>query len=78
MTSESHLSTLVCVSHPCSNQVEAAGVLLEHGVDVNSRNVQEHTALTVAAGVGHHKVVKLLADHQQVDLHAQVHIYVAV
>ena len=55
-----------------SNQERATEVLLDAGADVNCRDRLENTATMVAAAVGHYEVLRLLANHPQVDLNAQV------
>jgi len=55
-----------------SNQEKAAEVLLDAGVDVNCRDAMQTTPLMIAAAVGHYRVLRILANHPQVDLHAQV------
>jgi len=47
-------------------------VLLDAGVDVNCRDAMETTPLMIAAAVGHYRILRSLANHPQVDLHAQV------
>ena len=47
-------------------------MLLDAGADVNCRDGVENTAIMVAAAVGHNEVLRILANHPQVDLNAQV------
>ena len=43
--------------------LEVVRVLLEHGADVEVKRYDGKTALQVAAGQGHAKVVELLREH---------------
>jgi len=60
--------------HICAyvNQEQATEMLLDAGVDVNCRDAMENTPLMIAAAVGHYRILRILATHPQVDLHAQV------
>ena len=51
-------------------------MLLDAGADVNCRDGVENTATMVAAAVGHNEVLRILANHPQVDLNAQVSCFV--
>ena len=55
-----------------SNQEQATEVLLDAGADVNCRDGVENTAIMVAGALGHYEVLRILANHPQIDLNAQV------
>ena len=57
----------------CSDEDEAAKMLLDHGAKINSTNKKGATPLIIAAVKGHYSVLRVLANHRQVKLHEQVH-----
>ena len=63
---------IFCFLYIFSNQPEATKLLIDAGVDVNTKDVKENTALMIAGAVGHYDVLKLLANHPQTDLQAMV------
>ena len=67
-----YTSLILCKFTCSSNQEQATEVLLDAGADVNCRDIMENTSLMIAAAVGHYRVLRILANHPQVDLHAQV------
>ena len=56
------------------NQAEAAQLIIDAGVQVNSFNGRGTTPLMVAAAVGTYAVVKVLIDCPRVDLNARVQV----
>ena len=56
----------------CSNQLDPAKVLLDAGVDVNTKNRKGNTPIMVTAAVGNYKLLKFFASHPKINLHAQV------
>ena len=55
-----------------SDEDEAAKLLIDHGAKVNSTNDDGETPLIIAAGNGHHSVLRVLTNHPQTKLHEQV------
>ena len=56
----------------CSNQDEAAKLLLDAGADVNCKNAVGIFPLTLCTALGNYRVLRLLANHPKVNLHNQV------
>ena len=56
----------------CSDEDEAAKLLMDAGANVNSRNQKGATPLIIAAVKGHYSVLRLLASHPSILLHEQV------
>ena len=55
-----------------SDENEATQLLIDHGAKVNSTNKKGATPLIIAAVKGHHSVLRILANHPQIQLHVQV------
>ena len=51
-------------------------MLLDAGADVNCRDKMDNTATMVAAAVGHYEILRIMANHPQVDLNAQVSCFI--
>ena len=65
-----------CFAGVSSNHSAVAEVLLEGGADINARDWEGGTALTVATNCGHLDVLRILLKHPNVDLDTQVHVHV--
>ena len=55
-----------------SDEDEAAKLLIDRGANVNSTNKKGATPLIIAAVKGHHSVLRILANHPNIQLHEQV------
>ena len=55
-----------------SDEDEATQLLIDHGANLNSLNKKGATPLIIAAVKGHHSVLRILANHPQIQLHQQV------
>ena len=53
-----------------------ARLLLDAGADINCRNSKKNTPLMISGAVGHYKVLKVLTEHEKLDLNAQVYIVI--
>ena len=62
----------VCTYAMFSNSAKALSLLLEKGVDVNSKDANESTALMVSAALGHDAVTRVLLAHPLLNIHAGV------
>ena len=62
----------------CSDQDDAAKLLLDAGADPNYKNPLGVCPLALCTAAGSYRVLRLLAMHPKIDLHNQVHeIYIA-
>ena len=63
----------------CSDQDDAAKLLLDAGADPNYKNALGICPLALCTAVGSYRVLRLLAKHPKINLHNQVHeIYITV
>lgn len=58
---------------PASDEDDAAKLLIDAGASVNSKNLRGATPLIIAAVKGHYSVLRILANHPNIQLHEQVH-----
>lgn len=56
----------------CSNDEQAACLLINAGADVNHKNTLGFTPVEVAATIGHCRILKLLVKHPKIHLDSQV------
>ena len=56
----------------CSDQDDAAKLLLDAGADINCKNPVGTFPLKLCTTLGNYKVLRLLANHPKVNLHNQV------
>lgn len=56
----------------CSDEDEIARMLINAGAKVNSKNHKEATPMIIAAVKGHISVLRILANHSDIELSAQV------
>ena len=62
----------------CSDQDDAAKLLLDAGADPNYKNPLGICPLALCTAVGSYRVLRLLAVHPKIDLHNQVNeMYIA-
>ena len=62
----------------CSDQDDAAKLLLDAGADPNYKNPLGICPLALCTAVGSYRVLRLLAMHPKIDLHNQVNeMYIA-
>ena len=64
----------MCINFPCSNQPEAAKLLLDAGANINCKNRKGNAPLMIAGAVGHYTLLAMLANHPKLDLQAEVHL----
>jgi len=57
---------------PASDEDDAAKLLIDAGASVNSKNLRGATPLIIAAVKGHYSVLRILANHPNIQLHEQV------
>ena len=56
----------------CSDQDDAAKLLLDAGADINYKNAVGNFPLKLCTALGNYRVLRLLANHPKVNLHNQV------
>ena len=70
-TSDIHV---MCINFSCSNQPEAAKLLLDAGANINCKNRKGNAPLMIAGAVGHYTLLAILANHPKIDLQAEVYL----
>ena len=69
MYSTVNIEILLCVYSNCARALK---ILLDNGVDVNTKDASENTALMVAAALGHVSVLKVILAHPLLNIQAGV------
>ena len=65
-------TVLFPVCFPCSNQPEAARLLLDAGANINCKNLKGNTPLMIAGALGHYNLLEILANHPKINIQAEV------